>query len=239
MFHEVLVESVPRGLRGTGAGLFSLAIHVLVVATAVVLSARVLEEPPDPPSPVIYRVSMPPPLGSGGSDKLGAPVRKTQTSQPVPGRVFPPVAFSSAPVPPHPAMESAEATEGPGEGSGGSGEPDGVEGGTGTKPGDTAEGGGNAAIPITGMVVAPQLTLRVEPIYPDAARIPRIQGVVILEAIITTEGRVEDLRVLRSPSSLLSDAAIAAVSKWRYIPATLNGRSVKVFLTVTVDFKLH
>jgi len=136
-------------------------------------------------------------------------------------------------------MESAEVTEGPGEGSGGGGDPNGAEGGTGTKPGDADEGGGSAAIPITGLVVAPRLTLRVEPIYPDPARIKRIQGLVILEATITTDGRVEELQVLRSPSSLLSDAAIAAVSKWRYLPATLNRLPVKVFLTVTVDFRLH
>ncbi len=85
----------------------------------------------------------------------------------------------------------------------------------------------------------PRLVLRVEPAYPDAARIARIQGPVVLEAIITTEGRVEELRVLTSPSALLSESALSAVGRWRYLPATLNRRPVRVFLTVTVEFKLH
>jgi TonB family protein len=120
-----------------------------------------------------------------------------------------------------------------------------AEGEGGTVPGATgtdtsAAGRGEpAAIPVGGKVREPRLVQRVEPAYPDTARIARIQGPVVLEAIITTEGRVEELRVLSSPSPLLSESALSAVSRWRYLPATLNGRPVTVFLTVTVDFKLH
>jgi periplasmic protein TonB len=241
MFRESLIESVPRGGRGTGAGFpLSVAIHALVVATAVVLSARALEEPPDPPTPVIYQVSLPPPAGSGDSGKAPAPARRSEGSPHLsPRKVFPPAAFSAPLIAPsNDSTESAEGGEEAGEDSGNGGSPDGVEGGTGTEQSTPSLGEG-VAIPVSGKVVAPQLVLRVEPAYPETARIPRIQGLVILEAIITTDGRVEELRVLRSPSSLLSDSAVAAVSKWRYQPATLNGRAVKVFLTVNVEFKIH
>ena len=101
------------------------------------------------------------------------------------------------------------------------------------------ERGQGLPIAVGGDVREPRLILRVEPAYPDTARITRVQGQVVLEAIITTEGRVEELRVLSSPSPLLSESALSAVGRWRYLPATLNGRAVRVFLTVTVDFKLH
>jgi protein TonB len=116
--------------------------------------------------------------------------------------------------------------------------PDGVEGGTGTDPRGAGHGEGSP-IPVGRDVREPRLVHRVEPVYPETARKVRAEGVVILEAIITTDGRVEELRVLRSPNPLLSEAAVSAVGLWRYLPATLNGRPVRVFLTVTVDFKLH
>ena len=65
------------------------------------------------------------------------------------------------------------------------------------------------------------------------------EGIVILEAVITDGGTVEDLRVLKSVDPILDDAARRAVLQWRYEPATLNGRTVRVFLTVTVTFSLH
>jgi protein TonB len=88
-------------------------------------------------------------------------------------------------------------------------------------------------------VKAPQLINRVEPSYPEAARKARMEGVVILEAIITANGNVEDVKVLKSMNPLLDAAATRAVQQWRYRPATLNGRAVRVYLTVTVTFNLH
>ncbi|MGH9440809.1 MAG: energy transducer TonB, partial [Thermoanaerobaculia bacterium] len=107
----------------------------------------------------------------------------------------------------------------------------GVKGGTGNDLG--------APLRIGGDVKAPILKERVEPVYPEAARKARMQGVVILEAIITAEGNVADVKVLKSINPLLDSAAERAVSRWAYKPATLNGRAVSVYLTVTVNFQLH
>jgi TonB family protein len=63
--------------------------------------------------------------------------------------------------------------------------------------------------------------------------------VVILEAIITDQGSVEDVRVLKSVNPLLDASAVRAVQQWKYKPATLNGRAVRVYLTVTVTFRLN
>jgi TonB family protein len=66
----------------------------------------------------------------------------------------------------------------------------------------------------------------------------RVSGVVILEAVIGPDGRVTDLRVLRSVA-LLDDAAIAAVQQWMYSPTRLNGVPVPVIMTVTVTFTMR
>ncbi|MND07525.1 Gram-negative bacterial tonB protein [compost metagenome] len=64
-----------------------------------------------------------------------------------------------------------------------------------------------------------------------------MQGVVIIEATISTTGTVTDVRVLRS-IPLLDQAAIDAVRQWQYSPTLLNGVPVPVIMTVTVQFTL-
>jgi protein TonB len=62
---------------------------------------------------------------------------------------------------------------------------------------------------------------------------------VVLEAIISSSGAIEEVRVVKSAGALLDSAAEESVRQWRYRPATLNGRAVRVLLTVTVAFRLH
>jgi len=88
---------------------------------------------------------------------------------------------------------------------------------------------------VGGELQAPALLERVEPNYPHIAIQARVQGVVILEAEVDREGRVENVRVLRS-IPLLDEAAIAAVRQWRYSPLLLNGKPERFVLTVTVSF---
>jgi protein TonB len=82
---------------------------------------------------------------------------------------------------------------------------------------------------------------KVQPEYPDLARVARVEGSVILQAIIHADGSVGDLQVLRCnrPGMGFEEAAVEAVRKWRYEPATQNGRPVEVYFTVFVEFKLH
>jgi protein TonB len=133
----------------------------------------------------------------------------------------------------------APATEGV-EGGVEGGVPGGVMGGVlGGVVGGTGPGTGDEPLRVGGDVKAPQLVNKVEPSYPEAARKARMEGVVILEAIITASGNVEDVKVLKSVNPLLDAAPTRAVSQWRYRRATLNGRAVRVYLTVTVTFNLH
>jgi protein TonB len=78
---------------------------------------------------------------------------------------------------------------------------------------------------------------RVKPEYPLLAVRAQVQGVVILEAIVDREGRVDAVRVLRS-IPMLERAAIDAVRQWRFSPLLLNGKPERFVLTVTVSFRL-
>ncbi len=91
---------------------------------------------------------------------------------------------------------------------------------------------------ITADVVQPVLIHKVNPEYPEIARKARIQGVVILEAVITKDGTVENVKVLRGVHPILDQSAANAAQQWRYKPATLNGKPVKVYFTITVKFTL-
>src|SRR5262245_14906137 len=76
---------------------------------------------------------------------------------------------------------------------------------------------------------------QVTPIYPVLARQTRIQGVVVLEAIVAKDGSIESLRVV-SGRPLLTQAALDAVRQWRYRPMLLNGEPIEVITTITVNF---
>jgi TonB family protein len=91
---------------------------------------------------------------------------------------------------------------------------------------------------VGGDVIAPKLLSHVEPAYPKAARRELIEGVVILEAVIDASGNVTNVSVRKSVHPLIDKAAVHAVRQWRYSPAILNGRPVRVYLTVTTTFNL-
>ena len=81
------------------------------------------------------------------------------------------------------------------------------------------------------------LVRKVLPTYPPLARSARIQGAVILQAMIGKSGAIENLRLL-SGHPMLVPAAIEAVRQWRYRPYVLNGEPVAVETQITVNFSL-
>jgi protein TonB len=89
-----------------------------------------------------------------------------------------------------------------------------------------------------GEVVAANLIYQVKPVYPPLAIKTRVQGVVVLEAVISKEGTISSLRVV-SGHQLLTQAAIDAVKQWRYRATLLNNEPVDVITTVTVTFTLQ
>ncbi|MGD0930776.1 MAG: energy transducer TonB [Candidatus Korobacteraceae bacterium] len=86
--------------------------------------------------------------------------------------------------------------------------------------------------------VAQGLLIRqVKPQYPALARQARIQGIVVLQAVIGKDGTVQNLRVL-SGHPMLTEAAIDAVKQWLYKPYYLNGEPVEVDTQINVNFTL-
>jgi protein TonB len=82
------------------------------------------------------------------------------------------------------------------------------------------------------------LIRKVVPEYPIIGRNMRVEGTVVLQAMISKSGTIENLRVVSGPQ-LLQQAAIDAVRQWQYRPYLLNGDPVEVETTVNVDFKLQ
>jgi protein TonB len=89
----------------------------------------------------------------------------------------------------------------------------------------------------TSRMLQGMLVHRVEPVYPPLARTARIQGSVVLEAVISKDGTMKDLRLI-SGHPLLVQSAIQAVSQWRYKPYILNGDAIEVETQITVNFLL-
>jgi protein TonB len=89
-----------------------------------------------------------------------------------------------------------------------------------------------------GQVEPPKLIHRVDPVYPAPARQARVQGVVVMDAAIRTNGSVDRLHVT-SGNLLLNQAALDAVKQWKYTPARLNGEPVEVTTTITVTFSFN
>jgi len=247
MFEDVLIESSnevkKRGPKKVISLPVSIVLHVLVLGAVLGASIWFVEDVPEPPIPVTFYAAAPPPPPPPppAAPKPAAP--KPETPKPVPVRSSemqaPTIIPETVPVPlsaPEETLPEGEGVEGGVEGGVPGGVPGGVLGGV---PGGTGPGVGDEPLRVGGEVKAPQLTNKVEPSYPEAARKARMEGVVILEAIITAHGAVEDVRVLKSVNPLLDSAAQRAVQQWRYRPATLNGRAVRVYLTVTVTFNLH
>jgi periplasmic protein TonB len=95
-----------------------------------------------------------------------------------------------------------------------------------------------APVRIGGQIEAPALVQRVEPIYAPLAVRANVTGTVILEAVVDAEGRVAEVKVLRSAHKLLDESAIAAVRQWRYSPLVLNGIRESFVVTVVLSFQL-
>jgi TonB family protein len=91
------------------------------------------------------------------------------------------------------------------------------------------------ARPVSRLVPA-QLSHRVEPLYPDAARRLQISGKVVLKATITKTGKVGEVQWV-SGNDLFRDTAITAVRQWRFKPASLNGQPVESDLEIVLQFK--
>lgn len=94
-------------------------------------------------------------------------------------------------------------------------------------------------IQVGGDVEAPVKTYYPQPQYTEIARKARLQGVVIVQAIIDKQGNVTNVKLLKGLGMGLDQAAIDAIKKWQFEPATLHGKPVSVYYNLTVNFRLQ
>lgn len=94
-------------------------------------------------------------------------------------------------------------------------------------------------IQVGGDVLAPTKVSAPDPVYTEIARKARVQGVVIVQAIIDKQGNVTNVKVLKGLGMGLDQAAVDAIKKWKFEPATLNGKPVSVYYNLTVNFRLQ
>jgi TonB family protein len=108
-----------------------------------------------------------------------------------------------------------------------------------------ASGGGDSSatkapkqLSVSAEVMSQNILTKAVPIYPPAAKKARIQGKVVLDAVIGANGNVESLRVLSGPEEL-QQSALDAVRQWTYKPYLLNGDPIEVETTVNIIFSLR
>jgi protein TonB len=237
MFDELVESSAAKKKTNKSwAIIVSTAFQVLCVVVLILIPliytealprammATLLIAPPPPPPP--------PPPPAAVEVKVVKPVARLLTQ----GRLMQPRAipkvvtvFREAELPPEPP---------PGVG---------VFGGMDSLLGGSFEGASGAVPPPPparlqrikqgGQVTEASIIARPAPVYPPLARQARIQGTVVLHAIIDKDGRVSELQVV-SGHPLLVQSAMGAVQNWRYRPTMLNGEPVEVDTTINVTFAL-
>jgi TonB family protein len=92
---------------------------------------------------------------------------------------------------------------------------------------------------VGGNMVPAKLVSKIDPEYPEEARARGIHGEVVLRAVVSIQGTVLSLTSISSPDPQLAEAAIKAVSQWRYQPSLLNGEPIETATTITVNFELE
>jgi len=225
----------------------ALALHAVFAAAVIVMPLLVADELPSPATGAkvffVQSIAPPPPppppaprqaAASASvsrprlvSSRPTAPVSAVAPAEVKPEELVPPVSLD-------PPAAPALADEGV---------PGGMEGGV---PGAIVGGileRVSATEPISptlrvgGAIKEPRKLKNVAPVYPDVAARAMVEGVVILEIAIAPNGRVDDVRVLRS-IPLLDAAAVAAARQWVFAPTLVHGVPVSVAMTVSVRFSL-
>jgi TonB family protein len=90
-----------------------------------------------------------------------------------------------------------------------------------------------------GELFAPEATHKVDPGYPIELIRQNVQGMVTLRAVIHSDGRVSDVKVLNSPDERLDTYARAAFEQWQFRPGMKNGNAVALEAVVTIPFRIR
>ena len=245
---DLIAGNVERPLRERSPRSQVVAVvgHIVVVTLLVGIPLlRVTDVLPDAPTVLAFVVAPPapppPPLKAAAGKAVAQPEPKP--TGPAAAPLEPPGALAPEPAQPGPLVD-AKGVEGGVEGGIAGGMLGGIVGGlvAVAPPPPPLPLPVPAAPPqpvrIGGQLAAPGLLYRVEPVYPEIAASTHAGGMVILEALVGTDGCVESVKVLRSASKLLSGPSADALKQWKYSPLLLNGIPTPFVLTVTFNFSV-
>lgn len=256
MFRQSLIESTRhRGPNGSlGPALLSIAVHGIVIGAIAVIgfmtheavqadepiTAYLVNSPPPPPPPP------PPPASSGPTtprvveepDPIQIPEDNFVVPDQIPEEV--PEVEPLEPVDTETPGGVVGGVEGGVEGGVIGGVVGGVIGGViGGQLGGVLGGTGTGPYRPGPEVTAPRALYKIEPTYTEDARKARVQGIVILDAVIDEKGNVTQVQVLKPLSGGLSEKAIEAIRQWKYEPGRKDGKPVPVIITVSISFRLQ
>lgn len=255
-----MFATAPQGGRSAGRKrawilTSSLLVHVVALATLAGAEAWQVRAVPEPPIPEVFEVQLPlpllppPPVHEPRKVAADSP-RATSTPQPQLTPLAPPQRkpvqpdplTADKPIPPAADPQPADlrpAADADPLGGGHRGNGNGM--GDATSGSVTGDGGDDVALPIGGAISRPQIIpgTKVEPRYTELARQAHLQGVVVLRAVIDERGNVIDIEVRKRLRFGLDEEAVKAVSQWKFTPALLKGRPVKVFFDLTVVFEVR
>jgi protein TonB len=239
----------------------SVIFQVIVVVILVLLGTNakvqkaitnvaILVAPP-PPKALTPKTNS----GGGGGSRSPLPPVKAQLPKPAPKQYVPPLVTIEHPVlvmdasliaPPDAWAAPTGAIGNPlgqiggggGLGSGGgigNGRGNGIGNGNGSGFGN---GSGGGAYSVGNGVTQPVLISKVDPEYSEEARKAKYSGEVTLSIVVNTDGKAEEIRVVKSLGMGLDEKAIEAVQKWRFTPGKKAGVAVRVKANVQVNFRL-
>ena len=237
IFGEVANPTTRLGSQSRYTLPVSIAVHVAAAAGIVIVPLMATDVMPAPRTMIGAFTAQPSPPPPPPPAARPTAVRASEPS-PAPS----PVAPTDAPATIEPEPATTTSVIGDPAGPPG-GSPDGVIGSLGKETSvpvilPAPPPAVTRPLPVGGVIREPKKLKHVPPVYPVIAQQARVEGIVIIEAIIGTDGRVKEARVLRS-KPLLDEAALTAVRQWVFTPTTLNSVPVPVMMTVTVRFQLQ
>lgn len=263
MFEHSLIDletkQQPRRRRWISLPI-AVALHVVGLSAFAFASYWSVGSVPEPSTNVVFfqLAPMPELPAGGGGGGRPQPVTKPERPQTEPVKPSQPVQPTDETVPENVPTPTANtdvvedlgpATDSDTPGGGIPGLPPGPgvgpgPGGPGVGPGGPGDGPGivvadDQPIRFTVGMTRPEPVHQVQPRYTELARRAGVQGTVIVEAIIDEQGNVDNVRVLRGLPMGLDREAVTAVQQWKFRPALLGSKPVKIYFTLTVNFTIQ
>jgi protein TonB len=248
--NSFVVAQRKRGVRRWLSLPLAVALHLVVLSGLVFAQYWSLETLPEPQVTEAFQVALPPPPPPAARRGTAAPqtvrhqAAPTAAPTPTPTRPTQPTTPSdrAVPLPEPPSDDQVGIPDGVVNGDPNGdpdGDPNGVLGGVRGAVPLPQPPIDDQAVPFRNEMTKPRVVYSLQPQYTEVARRARLQGTVIVQAVIDESGRVLDVQVLKRLGMGLDRSAADAVAQWRFTPATLNGRPLKVIYTLTVNFTVQ